>query len=559
MDYERIASMLDKTFAWAVTRTFSREEAEELAQEIVFQAVVSIGELRDAAKFEPWYWRLANIQLQVFKRGKAKARSYISYDVLSDADMMSADSYDFITEEECQELRRHIAQMSAAYRDIVVMYYYDNLSCKAIAQKLGMPEGTVTYRLMMAREKLKKECSKMTETALKPTKLNITIMGNFRNENEYPPQFINDALSQNILCHAYREPKTVEELCALTGVPAVYIEDRIENLINRDALIKPTKTTVQTDFLIFDDVADGYRNGIGYGIIEDFVTAVSEDFYEAAHLLTQKTIFSGIYTAGRSFDEIMCFLCAMWLGAIVPDLAPHYLPGKQQHFPRRYDGYRWKYIGFKVNDANDVQNFDASMGIERSMNNFEHGKMAHYNFDFAPFVYRKFLFDYELDVCQAVLQGEVLYQSYFKSAPSVAENALERSRFSARTGPFKSAIAIDDKQKEIAAALIAKGFLARGNDSEMVCAVPVFSKEQHDIFAETAASVFAQLMPVYAGKIKTYVNGYAKVFPKHLKEDAMFNGIHVFAAMLKVIVNDWVLRGKIVIPDGAVCDALIML
>jgi len=508
--------MMEKTFAWAITRTFSREEAEELTQEILFQALKSIGELRDHAKFESWYWRLANIQLQVFKRGKAKNRSYISYDVLAGVDITAEDSYDFIAEEECQQLRRRIAQMSAVYRDIIIMHYYDNLSCKAIAQKLGLPEGTVTYRLSMARDKLKKGCSQMTETALKPARLSISIMGDFRSENEYPPQFIDDALSQNILLHAYREPKTIEQLSILTGVPAVYIEDRVENLLKREAVTQPTKTTVRTDFLIFDEPTNGY----GEELILEIVETVSDRFYEAAHKLTEKMIESGIQIAGRSFDEIMCFLSVLWLGPTVLDSVPQYLPGKQVHFPRRYDGYRWKYIGFKEGGSSIM-----GMGIERSMNNFAEGKMAHYHFNFRPFTYRKFLFDYEIDVCQAILKNQTL----------------------------------GENQKEIAAGLIAKGFLAKSKTGELTCAVPVFTKEQHDMFATIAAHVFADLMPLYSREIKRFVDGYVKIFPKHLKDDALFNGFNLFAAMFKVIADNWVQRGKIVIPNNAVCDALIIM
>jgi RNA polymerase sigma-70 factor (ECF subfamily) len=517
MDYEHITKMLDKTFSWAINRTFSREEAEELTQEILFQAVRCIGELKDPSKFVPWFWRLANIQLQVFKRSKIKSRSYISFDILLDADLSFEDDYNFIAEDEYQRLRRRIAQMSANYRDIIVMYYYDNLSCKTIAQKLGLPEGTVTYRLSMAREKLKKECSLMTETALKPAKLNITIMGDFRNEKEYPPQFINDFLSQNILWHCYHEQKTVEQLSILTGVPAVYIEDRIENLIKREAVMQPTKTTVQTDFLIFDEITGGYGNDL----VENIIETVSDEFHKAAHTLTEKTLSTGIQTAGRSFDEIMCFLSVLLLSATVPDSMPEYLPGKLQHFPQRYDGYKWKYIGF----MGEYYNPYVSMGAERSMNNFEKGKMAHYNYNFAPFMYRKFMFDYEIDVCQAVLQKE----------------------------------ALDGKQKEIAAKLIANGFLVKTDDGKIICTVPVFTKEQHDIFARTAVSVFADFLPIYSRKIKEFVDGYVKLFPKHLKDDALFNGFNIFAAMFKAIANDWVQRGKINLPDGAVCDALMMM
>ena len=228
MDNERIAGMIDKVFAWSVARTFSREEAEELTQEVMYQALKSVNGLRDESRFEPWFWRLADITLKVFKRGKAKTRGMVSFDEV--ASVAFSDEYPVETDEEYQNLRHKIVQMSAAYRDIIVMHYYDNLSCKAISQKLSLPEGTVTYRLSMARNKLKERCDQMNETALKPAalKIRITGEGNYNGEDKpFPWQYIDDVLSQNILWLSYREQKTVEELSELTGVPAFYIEERI--------------------------------------------------------------------------------------------------------------------------------------------------------------------------------------------------------------------------------------------------------------------------------------------------------------------------------------------
>lgn len=215
MDYERITKMLDKTYGWAIKRTYSREEADELTQEIMYQALKSISELRDDQKFEPWFWRLADITLKVFKRGKAKSRNLMSLDDVGT--LAFEDDHDFMIEDEYRNLRQRIARMSAIYRDIIVMHYYDKLSCKAISQRLGIPEGTVTYRLSLARDKLKKECKQMNETALKPAQLKISISGegNYNGDDKaFPWQYIDDALSQNILWHAYRNPKTVEQLSA---------------------------------------------------------------------------------------------------------------------------------------------------------------------------------------------------------------------------------------------------------------------------------------------------------------------------------------------------------
>jgi hypothetical protein len=63
-----------------------------------------------------------------------------------------------------------------------------------------------------------------------------------------------------------------------------------------------------------------------------------------------------------------------------------------------YDGGRWEYIGF-YNDGSCGG--DVGISMEKSMNNFENGKLAHYSYHFAPFAYRKMMFSHEIDVCQA--------------------------------------------------------------------------------------------------------------------------------------------------------------
>ena len=515
MDYERIAEMLDKTFAWSVARTFSREEAEELTQEIMFQALKSIGSLRDSQKFEPWFWRLADISLKVFKRGKAKNHNTMSFDEV--VSLAFSTEYEFETDEEYKNLRRKIVQMSATYRDIIVLHYYDNLSCKAISQKLGLPEGTVTYRLSLARNKLKERYNQMNETALKPAQLKIRIMGQGdynATDKPFPWQYINDALSQSILWHAYREPKTVEQLSELTGVPAYFIEDRAENLLEREAVTKPTTKTVQTNFLIYDKKINSYapeHSG-------EFSAAVADGFYRLSRQLTEKMIAAGLQTAGRTDDEIQCFLSAMVLDQFVLE----YKPCDYRKIGQRYDGGQWDYVGF-FHDGSCGG--DVGISMEKSMNKYEDGEMAHYAYHFAPFAYRRMMFVDEIDVCHAVLRKDEL----------------------------------TEKQKECAAKLIAEGYLAKNESGEIVCAIPVFTKEQHDLFTTSVKSIFADFLPFYSEQVKQYLDGYMKLFPKHLKESVERNGLYVFVALFKAVVVNWRKSGKTNIPNGAFCDALIMM
>ena len=515
MDYTRITKMIDKTFGWAIPRTFSREEAEELTQEIMLQALKSASTLRNADKFEPWFWRLADITLKVFKRGKAKNRHFMSFDDV--ADFAFEDTYPFEADEEYQNLRRKIAQLSAAYREIIVLHYYDGLTCKAISQKLGLPEGTVTYRLSLARDKIKERCEQMNESALKPVQLKIRIKGegDYNGEDKpFPWQYIDDALSQNILWYAYREPKTVEALSELTGVPAFFIEERIENLYRRDAIVRPQKATVQTNFIVYDREINSYAPAHS----GDFAAAVSAQFLAAARQLTDETLALGLQPASRSHDEICCLLSAMVLDAFVAD----YQSAEYKRFGPKYDGGLWEYTGFLEDGSCGG---DVGIGIEKSMNSYESGKLTHYSYHFAPFAYRKMLRSHEMDVCQSMLQKSELSES----------------------------------QKECAAQLLAGGYLAKNKDGEIICTIPAFTKAQHEQFLASAKRIFADFLPFYADEVKKYLAGYTKLFPKHLKEATERNSYYVFIALLKAVAADWLRSGKITLPHGTVCDVLIQM
>jgi hypothetical protein len=355
----------------------------------------------------------------------------------------------------------------------------------------------------------------MNETALKPAQLKLRIMGqgNYNAANmPFPWQYIDDALSQSILWHSYREPRTIEELSELTGVPAYFIEDRADNLLKREAVVRPTSKTLQTNFLIYDKKINSYapeHSG-------EFAAAVSDEFYKLSRQLTKTLLSAGVQTAGRSADETQCLLSVMMLDHFVPD----YKPCEYTRIGLRYDGGEWDYVGFFQDSSCGG---DVGISMEKSLNNYESGKLAHYAYHFAPFAYRRMMFDDEIDVCHAVLQKQ----------------------------------ALTEKQKEYAVKLIAEGYLAKGDKGDAVCAIPVFTKEQYELFISTVKKDFAGFLQFYSEQVKNYLHGYMKLFPKHLKAAAERNGYYVFVALFKAVAANWLRSARIRIPENAYCDALI--
>ena len=335
MNAEIIEQYIDRIYGYAVNQTFSREEADELSQEILFTAVRELPHLKDKSRLEPWLWGIANNVAKVFRRHKGKQRALYSYDTLEG--LPCGDEYDIEEEELYDHLRTKIAMLSEIYRNIVILYYYEGLSVKQISNQLSVPEGTVTWRLSEARRKLKKECTEMNTTALRPINLTIRINGegNYKDPvSPFPYVYINDALSQNILYYGYESAKTVEEFAKLCGVPAYYIEDCLKNLVYREAMCEEAKGKYRTNFMIYSDKINQYDEKA-----KSLFAALVDPFVSSMKVLAKHVSSLGIYTAGKSEDDLIYLYGIMALEY----LSEKYNPVESLRHPVRYDGCRWSY------------------------------------------------------------------------------------------------------------------------------------------------------------------------------------------------------------------------
>ena len=112
MQAEIFEQYVDRVYAFAVNRTSSQEEAEELSQEILFTAVRCLPKLRDESRFEPWLWGLAENVTRTFRRMMGKQRAMYSYDVPAEVLENIPEEPDEDNEELYANLREKIAGIS---------------------------------------------------------------------------------------------------------------------------------------------------------------------------------------------------------------------------------------------------------------------------------------------------------------------------------------------------------------------------------------------------------------------------------------------------------------
>lgn len=136
----------------------STENIEDLVQDTFIKTYQNIQSFDSKQKFSSWIYRIAhNTFINAIKRKSLNPIYLLNLDTfiphLAYEDTAAR-------EREQKEIKAvldsSMDQLSAHYREILVLYYYEELSYKEIADILRLPVGTVGIRLKRARQQLQK-------------------------------------------------------------------------------------------------------------------------------------------------------------------------------------------------------------------------------------------------------------------------------------------------------------------------------------------------------------------------------------------------------------------
>lgn len=119
-------------------------DAEDAVSNAILKGYENLDQLRDSHKFKQWMLMITKNEALKLK----KKRFDLPGDEMVEALMKpTRDHYD--------ELWDVIQKMKEEYRLVIVLFYYENLSIRDIADVLNLPVGTVKSRLNRGKEQLK--------------------------------------------------------------------------------------------------------------------------------------------------------------------------------------------------------------------------------------------------------------------------------------------------------------------------------------------------------------------------------------------------------------------
>ena len=86
---------------------------------------------------------------------KSRANTLIKFFNATKDDVNEAPDQQLQQSIEQTELFKHVLSLKVIYREVIIFYYYEDMTTVEIARLLELPEGTIKTRLKRAREQLK--------------------------------------------------------------------------------------------------------------------------------------------------------------------------------------------------------------------------------------------------------------------------------------------------------------------------------------------------------------------------------------------------------------------
>ncbi len=151
-------------FNYLYHTTGDRQVAEDLFQETFLQVFSHIERFRPGAMFRPWVYTIAaNLARDEMRRRRRRKSLSLDAEVGSGeetklADLVSANTVEpeeqVFQEEAASVATELVEELPDNLKEVVVLYFYNDMKYTEISETLGLPMGTVKSRLYRAMHEM---------------------------------------------------------------------------------------------------------------------------------------------------------------------------------------------------------------------------------------------------------------------------------------------------------------------------------------------------------------------------------------------------------------------
>lgn len=133
-------------FRLAYSIVQNQQDAEDVVSETVLKAYSHLADLRNPKKLKAWLFQI------LVNESKACQNRKKQIELVADT---SSFRENLVNEEAHDTLLEFAYRLDEVFREVIILYYFEEFNVKEIAKILQISEGTVKSRLSRARAKLK--------------------------------------------------------------------------------------------------------------------------------------------------------------------------------------------------------------------------------------------------------------------------------------------------------------------------------------------------------------------------------------------------------------------
>ena len=156
--FGELVTRYEKKLARYGTKFLSNpEDITDLVQDVFLKAYQNMKSFDASLKFSPWIYRIAHNEfVTALRKRSRRPLIHVDFDTF-----ISHPVYDDPSEREREQkevravLEKGIEELPDKYREVLILFYLEELSYQEVAEVLHVPVATVGIRLKRAREKLK--------------------------------------------------------------------------------------------------------------------------------------------------------------------------------------------------------------------------------------------------------------------------------------------------------------------------------------------------------------------------------------------------------------------
>lgn len=148
--------------AFLVRHTGNEEDALEVAQEAFIRAIRNIQKFREGSRFSTWLFGIALNLVRDLKKS-ARNRLVESLPEMDDVEGRSETARNLEDRELARDLRNAIDRLPGPMRDVLMLFYEEEMSMNEISAALRVPVSLIKVRLFRARKRLAKSNPQLRE------------------------------------------------------------------------------------------------------------------------------------------------------------------------------------------------------------------------------------------------------------------------------------------------------------------------------------------------------------------------------------------------------------